>query len=131
MSEKELSRYYFLKKEVEEIEERLQEFGNGVGSSKIKEVITSHSGVSASIQEKKMQLVELYMERRISALEEYLKIENYISSIEEPEVRVIMEMRFLKLKNWEQIGDELYQDRTTAPKKMRKFLKEQVSHISR
>lgn len=37
MDEKELSRYYYLKKEIENLEERIITFGVGVSSVKIKE----------------------------------------------------------------------------------------------
>lgn len=69
-----------------------------------------------------MQLKELWLDARLSALEEYLKIEKYISNIDDSEIRTIMRMRFLDLKKWEQIGNELKYDRTVVAKKCRKYI---------
>ena len=74
MTEKELSKYYYLKKEVEDIEQRIKEFGDGVGSIKYTAEIKAVGGKHSSIQEMKMQLYDIYMDKRVSALEEYLKI---------------------------------------------------------
>lgn len=124
MTEKDLSKYYKLKLEVDDLKERIEEFGDGVGSIKIKEDISSFSGVKSSIQDKIMELKERYIEKRLSALEEYIKIENYIANnIEDAEIRTIMRKRFLDLKSWDKIGEELHLERTTASKKMRKYLK--------
>ena len=127
MSEKELSQYYWLKQEVKQLEDRILEFGDGVGAIKYKDVITTH-GVSTSIQEKKAELMSKLIEARISALEKYLEIEQYIESVEDSEIRQIMRYRFLALYDWFKIGEELHCDRTTASKKLRAYLK--VSHIS-
>lgn len=137
MNEKDLSKYYWLKQEVNDLEENIRkvkneikEFGDGVGSSKFKDIVTSSSGVSESIQEKYMKLKEkletlqnIHIEKRLSALEEYIKIENYISSVEEPLIRLIMRKRFLDLKQFEEIGKELKYERTSISKMMRKYLK--------
>ena len=127
MSEKELSQYYWLKQEVKQLEDRILEFGDGVGAVKYKEVITS-GGSSLSIQEKKAELMSKLIEARISALEKYLEIERYIESVEDSEIRQIMRYRFLDLYDWFQIGEELHCDRTTASRKLRAYLK--VSHIA-
>lgn len=124
MTEKDLSRYYNLKREVQDLEERIAEFGSGVKSAQIKEVAVSGSRKSKSIQETKVELVSLLTEKRISALEEYLAIERYIESVEDVEIRNIMRYRFLDLMKWEEIGEKLYQDRTWIAKKVRKYLKE-------
>lgn len=127
MTEKELSKYYWLKKEVKHIEEQLEEFGSGVSATSFEEKIGS-SGTPSSIQEKRTLLIEKLINARLTALEEYIKIETYINKVEDTEIRAIMIMRFQELKNWDEIGEELHMDRTTVPKKLRRFL--QVSHIS-
>lgn len=127
MNEEQLSKFYYLKKEIKDIEERIEMFGYGVGSSKLVSVKCS-STENKAIQEKYQELKDLYMETRISALEEYIKIEKYISSIDDPEIRSIMRGRFLDLKTWEQLGEEFNSDRTTVSKKIRRFIK--LSHNS-
>lgn len=129
MTEKELSKYYFLKKEVEDLEERIKELGNGLGAIKYTDTIKGIGGKKTSLQEKIVELKNLWMEKRVSALEEYIRIEKYISNIEDSEIRSIMRYRFMDLKTWDEIGNILFGDRTTAPKKMRKYIKNN-SHIS-
>lgn len=127
MTEKELSRYFWLKKEVKHLENQLEEFGDGVSATSFEEKIGS-SGISISIQEKRQLIIEKLINARLSALEEYIKIETYINKVEDTTIRTIMIMRFQELKSWEQIGDELHMDRTTVSKKIRKFLNSPISH---
>ena len=124
MTEKELSKYYNLKREVQDLEERIAEFGSGVRSSQIKEVSVSSSHSTRSIQETKVELVAMLTEKRLSALEQYLEIERYIEDVEDAEIRNIMRYRFLDLLKWEEIAERMFQDRTTIAKKVRKYLKE-------
>lgn len=124
MSEKELSRYYNLKREVQDLEDRIKEFGSGVKSVPIKEVQVSSSHSTKSIQETKVELVSRYTEKRIEALEQYLAIERYVEEIEDVEIRNLMRYRFLDLMKWEEIAEKVFQDRTTISKKVRRYLKE-------
>ena len=122
MTEKELSQYYYLTVEIKDIEERITKFGVGVGSKGFENEI-SWNGRGASIQEKYTELKSLYIEKRLDALEQYIKIEKYISNVEDSEIRLIMRMRFLDLKDWEDIGDKIHCDRTTVARKVRKYIK--------
>ena len=123
MTEKELSRYYYLKKEIKDLEDRIETIGVGVGSIKITDM-PKNNIKTCSIQEKILELKEKWMDARISALEEYIKIENYIANIEDLEIKQIIRYRFLDLLSWEQIALKLGtgQDRTTISKKIRNFL---------
>jgi uncharacterized coiled-coil DUF342 family protein len=123
MSEKELSKYYYLKKEIKDLEDRIETLGNGVGSIKITDMPKGSTKLG-SIQEKIVELKEKWVNARLTALEEYLKIETYINSIEDTEIRMIARYRYLDLLGWEQIALKMGngQDRTTISKKMRKFL---------
>lgn len=123
MSEKELSKYYYLKKEIKDLEERIETLGNGVGSIKISDMPKGSPKIS-SIEEKIVELKEKWINARVSALEEYLRIETYINSIEDIEIRLIARYRYLDLLSWEQIALKIGkgQDRTTVSKKMRSFL---------
>ena len=122
MTEKELSQYYYLTVEIKDIEERIAKFGVGVGSKGFENEI-SGNGRGSSIQEKYTELNSLYIEKRLDALEQYIKIEKYISNVEDSEIRLIMRMRFLDLKDWEDIGDKIHCDRTTVARKVRKYIK--------
>lgn len=127
MTEKELSKYFYLKKEIEDLEERIEKLGVGIGSVEITDMPKGSKKI-VSIQEKVTELRNRYIEARISALEQYLKIENYIKSIEDAEIRTIMRMRFLDLKTWEEIGRELHMYRTTAFRNCRKYINLHKKH---
>lgn len=127
MTEQELSRYYYLKKEIKDLEDRLKELGVGLSSINLDKEI-SGTAEHTSIQEKIAIIKEKWINARLSALEEYLKIENYIESVEDVEIRQIMRYRFLDLYDWYKIGEILHCDRTTASKKMRAYIK--LSHNS-
>lgn len=122
MTEKELSQYYYLTIEIKDIEERIAKFGNGVGSKGFDNEI-SGTGKKESIQEKYTELKSLYIEKRLDALEEYIRIEKYISDVEDPEIRLIMRLRFMDLKDWDEIGTKVHCDRTTVARKARKYIK--------
>ena len=128
MTEKELSQYYYLTLEIKDIEERIKKFGDGVGSKGFDNEI-SGTGKRESIQEKYMELKSLYIEKRIDALEEYIKIEKYISDVEDPEIRLIMRLRFMDLKDWDEIGAKLNYDRTSVSKKVRRYIKSNIPTI--
>lgn len=123
MTEKELSRYYYLKREIKDLEDRLKELGVGLSAINLDKELSSGSSEHTSIQEKIAIIKEKWINARLSALEEYLKIENYIETVEEVEIRQIMRYRFLDLYDWYKIGEVLHCDRTTVSKKLRKFLK--------
>lgn len=127
MSEKELSQFYWLKKEIKDLEDKIDELGYGVGSVKIKEFIGTTSNQQSSIQEKVAILQEQLINARLTALEKYIEIERYIESVEDSEIRQIMRFRFLDLMNWYQIAEELNYERTTVSKKLRQYI---ISHIS-
>ena len=105
MSEKELSKYFELKREVIDIENRIKNIQN-IEESKTK-----------------VELVSTLTEKRISALEQYLAIERYIESVEDVELRNIMRYRFLDLYTWDMIADLMYMDRSTVSKKVKRYLK--------
>lgn len=127
MTEKELSRYYWLKKEVKILENQLEEFGSGLSATSYEEKI-GHSGLSISLQEKRALIIEKLINARLDALEEYIKIETYINKVEDTTIRTIMILRFQELKSWDEIGIELDKDRTTVAKLLRKYLNSPNSH---
>lgn len=104
MSEKELSTYFELKREVKDLEERIENVG------KLDESLT------------KVELVSLLTEKRITALEQYLAIERFIETIDDPELRNIMRYRFLDLKAWQEIADLMFMDRSTVSKKVKRYI---------
>lgn len=123
MTEQELSRYYWLKKEVEELQEKIATFDVGISAVQPKEVDIQSSKQYSSIQEKYIELRDIWMDKRVKALEEYIKIEKYMYSVEDEELKLIIRYRFLNCMTWEDIGYKMNYDRSTIIKKFRKFIK--------
>jgi len=121
MTEKELKRFYYLKKEIEEIDKKITEIEEtgGVSGIRYKEVDVMSTPLNKSILDKLDNLIDQWKERRLSAIEEYLKIERYINSIEDLEIRQIMRYRYLDLKKWEEISKLVHMDRTTIYRKLK------------
>lgn len=122
MTEQELSRYYWLQKEIKDLEERIAIFDCGVSAVKYKELNVDSTPQYHSIQESIAILKDKWMDKRVSALEEYIKIENFISSIEDIDLRLIFRYRFLDCMNWDDIGIKVGYDRTSVSKKVRNYL---------
>lgn len=106
MTEKELSKYFELKRECKDLEKRIDDI--------------QHNEESLT----KVELVSMLTEKRISALEQYLEIERFIEQVEDVELRNIMRYRFLDLYTWDMIADLMYMDRSTVSKKVKRYLKE-------
>ncbi len=128
MTEEELSNYRNLRRNADDIYERLIKLGYGVTSIPIKEVDVSSSKIPKSIQEKITELEEIWIEARLTALEQATNIVKWIESIDDQEVKIIARYKYIDLLNWTEIGEKMHCDRTTASKKMRTYLK--LSHTS-
>lgn len=132
MTEKELNQLYWLKKEIEQQQKRL---------SKLRLVSNIRRPVLTDIPKSTEQknIIEYYvinvvdLENIIKSniercIEETKKIESFIATINDSEMRQIVTLRSIQGLTWEQIGQKLNSDRTTVSKKFRKFLK--FSHKS-
>lgn len=64
-------------------------------------------------------LKKLQMERK--------KMEEFLSSIEDAELRLIIRLRAVNNMNWESIGAKLGMDRRTASRKFYKFFRKKVN----
>lgn len=129
MTENELSKYYWLKKEVEDLEQRIIEFGVGVSSVNTDKLNVDGSAQYKSIQEKIVELKDLWMNKRVSALEEYIKIESYIGNVEDTEIRQLLRYRFLDLKKWDEIDTLMCNGYNYSKKKYYKWKKDNLSHF--
>lgn len=123
MNEKELNKYFYLKKEIDNLEERIITFGVGVSSIKIKELNIDSSPQYSSIQEKITELKDLWIQKRLEAIDEYIKIEKYIANVEDSEIRQIMRYRYLDLKKWDEIDVLLHNGINYSKKKFYNYIK--------
>ena len=105
MTEEELSKFYHLQQEIADLNKRKKEIEEtgGISGVKYREVDVMSTRVNKTILDKLSNILDKLTERRISALEEYMKIERYIESVEDIEIRRIMQYRYLDLKKWKEI----------------------------
>ena len=126
----ELNELYWLNKEIEDLESRIQELEetSGVSSSKMGDGIHG-SGISNPVEQvtlKKMKLQKRLSDVKITILEEKEKIERFVESISDSQTRTIIRLRNIDLKTWEQIGEFMGLDRKTVANKYNKFVNEQT-----
>ena len=85
----------------------------------------SGNSVSSPV-EKFYDRLEKLRKKLQSKLNEYVaekeRIEDYIESIEDAEVRVIARLRFIDNEDFQTIGNEMYMDRTTAYRKLKNYI---------
>ena len=148
MTEQELSGYRFIAARIKEIEERIAELEhdiseleqeNGLGSVNLDgmphgstpgDPVARMAIARAALHEEKKKLKADLENRHTELLEKERAIREYIDSIEDEEVKLIIEWRFIDLLDWYEIAGNLeevtgkYVDRTTPGKRMRKYLQE-------
>ena len=148
MTEQELSGYKFIKARIKEIEERIAELiadiieldqENGLGSVNLDgmphgstpgDPVARMAIARAALHEEKKKLKAELEERRVELVVKEREIREYIESVENEEVKLIIEWRFIDLLDWYDIAGNLeeltgkYVDRSTPGKKMRKYLED-------
>ncbi len=133
MTEKELNQLYYINKEIKILKEELDELKS---RSKVKgqeitdmPIATGTSDKTASLAIAIREVEELY---DIKLKELYLvraRIERYINTIDDVELRLIVRLRCINNMFWGDIGAEMGMDRRTASRKYYKFIKEnKVAH---
>lgn len=123
MDEKDLSRFYYLKKEIAYIEDKLKELNYGISSIKYTDDIKG-TNKHSSIPEKVVELKDKWEAKVILAYSVCLEIENYIETIPDDELRLIARYRYIDCLTWDKIAGKIGkgQDRTAVSKKIRKYL---------
>lgn len=148
MTELELSGYKFILARIKEIKERIGELAGdieeleqetGLGSvnldgmphgstpgDPVARMAIARAALHADMKRLKAELEE----RRAELIVKEREIREYIESVENEEVKLIIEWRFIDLLDWYEIAGRLedvtgkYVDRSTPGKKMRKYLEE-------
>ena len=122
---KNLNKLYWIKKEIEQIEERMKELT--VLSAVSFSGMPSGNTVSSPVEKFNERLDKLKRKlavKHAESLEEEERIESYIETIEDAEIRVLARARFIECKSWQKIGEENFMDRTTAYKKVNNYIRE-------
>ena len=134
MTERELSCLRVIKARIDALEERIAELEaeDGVGSINMDGM--PHGSTPGNPVER-MAMARAALHEKLVNLQATLKrkeleIQEYIDSVEDEDVKWIIEMRCIQLMEWSDIAVEWeeqtgkYADRTTLAKKMRKYLQE-------
>ena len=119
---KKLNTLYWLKQEKAQIENQIKELTvlSAVSMSGMPKGSTVSSPVER-FNERLERLKEKLQRKCEEILTETERIESYIESIEDAEVRVIARKRFIENKTFQAIGDEMYIEKTTAYKKLKRY----------
>lgn len=111
METKELSQYYYLKKEIADIEGRIMRLEARASST-----VQTASGMpgggggyadKTSLGADIAELRTLLLDRRAKAERERIRLEKYIASVQDSRMRLILTYRFVDLRSWQAIACRL------------------------
>lgn len=134
MTERELMSLIYIQARIDRVSERLLELECEDGLSSVNMDGMPHSTTPGNPVER-MALARAALHEKLVQLsadlaQKELEITSYIESVEQDDVKFIMEMRFIDGKSWHDAAVEWvqrtgkYADRTTLSKKVRKYLRE-------
>ncbi len=133
MSEKELRQYYWIQREIERLYEEIQELGFQTLMIPLNDGMPSPPyHPSDGVGELAVAIVALQEQlcKRLADLQrKRAAIEAFIAGIEDMEIAKIVQMRFLELLSWREIGDRLGYDYTVVYKKCRKYLSKNLQQM--
>ena len=127
MNKKELSKYYHLTNEIKDLQEKIKQLDLTLISSPLLTGMPHSNKVSNPTEQRNILILTLKRKleiREAKAMEELIKIEDYISSIEDIELRQIFDKRYVQLKSWEVIANEIHMSERNVFRKVSKYLKE-------
>lgn len=120
---KSLNRLYWLKIEIKQIESQIKELSVLKGSTI--NGMPATSGISSPVEQfvlKVERLTEKLNKKRDELVAETERIEAYIESIEDVEVRTIARARFIDNEDYETIGDKVHMHRTTVARTLNRYI---------
>lgn len=129
MTINDLSEYHNIKTEIQQIKDNIEELElTIIGSSKITGMPITTSSNNSNPTEKKGIKLALLKQRLNDKLEKLLdeadKIENFIDTVDDSEVRIIIKKRFIDGKTWKEVSKDIISDRTTPYYKLKKYLEQ-------
>lgn len=134
MTDKDLCQYKMKKREIVDLEERInilldKDFSTSHstvrGSSKYFPYTEFHFGVWVDDPKEvsdRDKLLAIYRERQTAARAAVLRIEQYIEGISDSELRMIFQYRYIDGKKLREIGDMMNRDYTGICKKIHDYL---------
>lgn len=132
MTLQELSKYHDIKIELEDLENRLTELETTLikatkySDTKVDRTF-SNSSPTEEIVIRINNLKNKYNDKQIKLFDELTRIEEYLDTINNNEVRTIMRKRFIDLHTWEEIAEELHYSNPVPYYKIREYLKRRES----
>ena len=129
MNKKELSKYYHLSMEINDIESQIKELMDSLVGSPELTGMPHGSGVGNPVEKKAMLIINLknkLEKRKAKSLKELTKIELYIANIEKVEIRLIFTKRYIQFKRWDEIAREMCMSESSIFKKHQEQLKSTI-----
>lgn len=128
MTIKELSKYNTIKLEINQLNKSIAELystilGSPILSDMPKSKNTSKSPIETLVI-KKTKLEQLLQKKKNKLLDEQIKIEKFLETIEDNIIRVIIRSKYIDGKTWGQTAKELNFERTTIYYRLTKYLEE-------
>lgn len=130
MTIKELNKLYYKKKDITALEEELAELNN-LGSAPLDEMPKSKApgNQTENYVIKRLKIISDLKQAYEEYYNEYEKVSGFINHIEDDEIRLIARLRFISLKDWFYIAEEISPEHktihwTTPRKKLKKYLEE-------
>ena len=136
MTREELNNYVWLKRETEQQEKRIRRLQNrkpkGIVGDTVKDyrngkgIPTKIEGVAEEDRLVPLEIAELTLsiQENNEVLQKKLKkIENFIQSIKDPKVRVLMRCKYIDCMNWRQVGEVNHIDPDHARRTIREFFR--------
>lgn len=134
MTEMELKSFVYIRKRIEKIEERIAELEDEIGVGSLNMDGMPHGSTPGNPVERmalaKAALHEQLVNLKATLLEKEREIREFIETVEDEEVKLIIELRFIRQLDWYSLSCELEDvtgnsiERTTPAKKMKKYLRE-------
>lgn len=128
MTKKELSQLYYLKKEIRQQQKRLQELETAATSCTSKITGMPHGmGINDKISKYAAQIADLkgLLDLNLKkCFYELNRINRFIESVEDSEIRMILTLRYTQNLSWRNIATTMnYQDESVPRKRHDRFLK--------
>lgn len=87
---------------------------------------TERTIIISGIDEQRGKKLQRKLQRKLEQIQDKVEeMEEWLDSVEDPEIRTILRMMYRNNLNQKQIGEELGYDRSTVSKKLKKFWGEQ------
>lgn len=128
MTIKELSKYRNLKIEILQMKDRIIELEQtSINLSQITGMPFSSGNISNPTERVALKLAKLknkLIKKMEKLVDKEIKIEDFLESVDDDNIRIIIRKRFFEGKSWAIVGKELNFDRTTPYYHLKKYLKE-------